>query len=299
MEKVQTRAIDNEGNVSTSQIKTDESVNRLNKDFIQSFEDRVFAIYNKFDVLLSQQQENIASTASVDQKKFPNARLSELNEQKAQFSEEMARELSENVNFDEISSNPELVKRLKELYKLVKTNGKRSDLKDANEMNVKNKFSLIQDSANSLQQSDKAEPVNYRPRKMSVSFGSIKSNADIREVYTIVNNSPLNSEEAKHKRPNSIFDSSSKSGQAKVYKLPENLSNKINGLINVTLEGSGSHSKKAHEQYVNENESGGDGDDDKNELTIKPGENVRESFDEMADFDLDQVTKMKINYVIF
>ena len=272
------------------------SATKLNKDMIQSFEDRVFAIYNKFDILLSQQETILDSKANPDlsfsKSKEANERLIELNEQKVQFSQEMARELSENVNFDEITSNPELVKRLKSLYKLVKTNGTANENENDNDKVLKNKKPPLPEfSKNSIsKKTDNCENNNanlLKPRRSSVTFASIKSNADIREVYSMINSMGSKNENennlentVKSNKNNSLY--STKTLTNKIYKLPDNLSDKINDLM-VPL------------QISEENKND---EEDSNELTIKPGAEVTESFEE-PDFNLEQVSKLKINYVSF
>jgi hypothetical protein len=262
---------------------------KLNKDMIQSFEDRVFAIYNKFDILLSQQENILDNKTDLNSSKSKeaNEKLIELNEQKVQFSQEMARELSENVNFDEITSNPELVKRLKSLYTLVKTNGNANENDDDKFKQLK-KPPLPEFSKNSIsKKSDTGDNNNnilLKPRKSSVVFASIKSNADIREVYSMINtmgskNDNENFESTvKSNKNNSLY--STKTLNNKIYKLPDNLSDKLNDLM-VPLQ--------INEENKNE-------DEDSNELTIKPGAEVTESFEE-PNFNLDQVSKLKINYV--
>jgi hypothetical protein len=176
----------NEADVTHSTLILNESsttsnTSRFNKDFVKSFEDKVFAIYSKYDNLIDQQTHKLDSrteSISLNTKKHLNTQLTELNEQKAQFSDEIARELSENVNFEEISSNPDLVKRLKELYSLVKKNGS---------SNTENKIKDKDDSSKKVESNHDSLKLN-QPRNTSLNTGSLKTNqADIREVFSIVN----------------------------------------------------------------------------------------------------------------
>jgi hypothetical protein len=128
---------------------------------------------------------------------------------------------------------------------------------------------------------------NLKPRRSSVTFASIKSNADIREVYSMINSTGSKNENennlentVKSNKNNSLY--STKTLTNKIYKLPDNLSDKINDLM-VPL------------QISEENKND---EEDSNELTIKPGAEVTESFDE-PDFNLEQVSKLKLNYVSF
>jgi hypothetical protein len=166
------------------------NTSRFNKDFVKSFEDKVFAIYSKYDNLIDQQThklDNKTESVSINTKNHLNTQLSELNEQKAQFSDEIARELSENVNFEEISSNPELVKRLKELYSLVKKNGSSSS---------ENKIKVDDELKSKKGESNHDSLKLNQPRKSSPNTGSLKTNqADIREVFSIVNS--MNSKQTK------------------------------------------------------------------------------------------------------
>lgn len=83
---------------------------QINTDFVKSIEDKLFAIYTKYDNLLMQQENE------------EKAEL--LNNQRAEFSEEMANQLKENINFDHenLDSNG---KRLKELYEMAKENSEK------------------------------------------------------------------------------------------------------------------------------------------------------------------------------
>lgn len=103
------------------------------RDFISSFEQKFFAIYNKFDQLLNQQENNLERSST-------SIRIKELNAQKAQFIDETAKELNENVNFDEISSDPELIQRLKDIYDLIKTSNNEDKKEENNNNNNSNKL---------------------------------------------------------------------------------------------------------------------------------------------------------------
>lgn len=83
------------------------------KDFICSFEEKFFAIYNKFDQLLNQQESSLDKSSS--------SSFQRLNEQKAQFIDETAKELNENVDLDTISSDPEMIQKFKNIYELIQS----------------------------------------------------------------------------------------------------------------------------------------------------------------------------------
>ena len=82
------------------------------KDFIDSFEQKFFAIYNKFDQLLNQQQQQERSSSV-----SASNRLDELNRQKAEFMDETAKELSKNINF---ANDSELIRHFKDIFVLIK-----------------------------------------------------------------------------------------------------------------------------------------------------------------------------------
>lgn len=252
---------ENEQNISikeTNNNMNQTESSRINKDFVKSFEDKVFAIYSKFDHLLMLQENKLEGKESDDQKK-------ELNEQKAQFSEEIAKELQENINFDEISSNPELIQRLKELYDIVKKNTNQ-EVKQ-NEI-VVNKPPLP--SQESSQKSPKQNPAEIGIRRNSM---SIKSNADIREVYSIVNSmSKTNSAEL------TIIPGR----LTKTYKIPANLTDKINTLM-VTLPNPNTNNNNIN-------------NDAKNKLA-KSFDDAFDQTDEQNNFKAN--SKLKFNYVIF
>lgn len=84
------------------------------KDFIHSFEEKFFAIYNKFDQLLNQQESNLEKSSA-------SFKMRELNEQKTQFIDETAKELNENVDLNTISSDPELLLKLKNIYDVIQS----------------------------------------------------------------------------------------------------------------------------------------------------------------------------------
>ncbi|RNA42360.1 ankyrin-2-like isoform X1, partial [Brachionus plicatilis] len=128
---------------------------KINKDFVQSIEDKLFAIYTKYDNLLMQQENE------------EKAEL--LNNQKAEFSEEMANQLKDNINFEQedLDSN---AKRLKELYQMAKQNSEKkviskppipSDSKKENTLNTLNRTPSIRSDTkgnkNSLRSSNTAE----------------------------------------------------------------------------------------------------------------------------------------------
>ena len=175
----------------------EQHTSRINKDFVKSFEDRVFAIYTKFDNLLMQQQEN-------------KDKIELLNNQKAQFSEEMAKELKDNIDFDEDEKNSDY-KRLKDLYDLVKKNSSENKTNENNEPKVVDKPPLPDKEINLTR------------------VNSIKSNADIREVFTIVNSiGNKNSIKSNNTAELTIVPSNRLS---RTIKIPINISDKINTLM--------------------------------------------------------------------
>ena len=125
---------------------------QLNKDFVKSIEDRLFAIYAKYDNLLMQQENQEKSEM--------------LNNQKAEFSEEMAIQLKDNIDFaqENLDSNQ---KRLKELYEIAKENSEKkvisksstsSDSKKENTLKRIDSFrSNTKDTKNSIKSTNTAE----------------------------------------------------------------------------------------------------------------------------------------------
>jgi hypothetical protein len=205
---------------------------------VRSFEDKVFAIYNKYDNLLSMQADRMANDASTNSKNSVEvAKFNELNKQKMQFSTEMERELNENFNFEEISSNPDLVKRFKQLYDLVKKN---SSSESEKEKTVSSK------SFNSL--TDKRPPLPNSIPKLTVNQDKVKSESisnpsGIREIYSIVNSfsrtlsfNNQNFEDFKQASSSGADSNETTLGRDEnIYRIPLSLSDKINTIVTPLL----------------------------------------------------------------
>ena len=108
--------------LSTATLKLDknELSIKLKSDMVRAVAEKVDLIYNKFNSLLMQQERIIEESGGGEEK----ARA--LNEQRANFSAEMAGELEKNIDFGEfgdVSSNPELIRQLQQVYMQLKQNG--------------------------------------------------------------------------------------------------------------------------------------------------------------------------------
>ncbi len=108
--------------LSTATLKLDknELSIKLKSDLVRTVAEKVDLIYNKFNSLLMQQERIIEESGGGEEK----ARA--LNEQRANFSAEMVGELEKNIDFGEfgdVSSNPELIKQLQQVYLQLKQNG--------------------------------------------------------------------------------------------------------------------------------------------------------------------------------
>jgi hypothetical protein len=206
----------------------------------------------------------------------------------------MANELEKNINFEEISSNPELVKQLKQVHALLKLNGSSNGNlnNEKNNKNVNNRVSnfSLNDTLKLLDDSDSSLVTNKRK------FDSIKSNADIREVFTLVNGLSKNNSISSTKHDaeltfppivNKARIVNAFNRHAKVYKLPPNLSDKLNTLI-VPLSRMASH-------FDDQND-----EDEKNETRNidfnKSSQVVPVSYQKKTN-NLNENSKVKINYV--
>jgi hypothetical protein len=221
--------------------KRDSEASTARLDFVRSFEDKVFAIYNKYDNLLSMQADRMANDASKSSQEA--AKYSELSKQKIQFSTEMERELNENFNFEEISSNPDLVKRFKQLYDLVKKNSNSSESgsEKAQDQTVSSK------SSNSL--TDKRPPLPATIPKLTVNQEKVKSESvtnptGIREIFSIVNSfsrtlsfNNQNFEDYKKSshRSGSDLNERTLTRDENIYHIPPSLSDKINTIVTPLL----------------------------------------------------------------
>ena len=250
-----------------------ENTARLNIDFVKSFEDKVFAIYHKFDNLLT-----IQATKMADDKYGEIAeKYNELNKQKVQFSTEIERELDGNFNFEEISSNPDLVKRFKELYDLVKNNINSTSESEAvrkNSLTINKRPPLPSNyfKPNNRGKSESLKEAAYTNTGIN-SQSSLKSNADIREVYAIVNSFGKNlsfNKNAKNSYKNrnnndELSDDTltKESPNQSIYKIPPSLSKKIKKMVTPLL----NHSKT--EEIVDNNNSANDEEKQQFDINLK------------------------------
>ncbi len=121
-------------NGQQEKLDTNETSIKLKSDLVKAVAEKVDLIYNKFNSLLMQQEMMIEQSGDGRSRE---EKTKALNEQKANFSAEMASELEKNIDFGEfgdVSSNPELIKQLQQVYLQLKQNGvgaqqKRDDVK--------------------------------------------------------------------------------------------------------------------------------------------------------------------------
>lgn len=141
---------------------------------------------------------------------------------KAQFSTELERELIGSSNFEEMSSNPELVKRLKYIHDMIRQNIITTD----EEPEIPSPQSSSLNSQISLA---KKPPINNQ----NASHKSNKSN--IREVYAQVNSLKTIKNEKDKDEWSSVTLNFQKTitqdPELKVHKIPTSLSEKINTII--------------------------------------------------------------------
>lgn len=109
-------------NFSNDQNDPNELSIKLKSDIVKALKDKVDLIYKKYNNLILQQEKIIESGS----KETIIEQTKNLNEQRSQFSNEMTDELEKNIDFGDVSSNPELVKQLKLVYAMVKQNGTQS-----------------------------------------------------------------------------------------------------------------------------------------------------------------------------
>ena len=193
---------------------------KFKSEFVKAVAEKVDLIYKKYNNLITQQESIIAnSTKESIEKQTKN-----LNEQKNHFSEEMASV----INFEDVSSNPELIKQLKQVYALLKQNS----VKNTNQDRTETTDTKI-DKASNNETLNILNEVDLGKKK----FDSIRSNADIREVFTIVNGlSKHNSIGSSNRDAEMTFPPIANRGKAalnsltqssKAYKLPAILSDHI------------------------------------------------------------------------
>lgn len=310
--------------------KNEQSAIKENKnDLVKSVAEKVNMIYEKFNNLLIQQEKIIESSSKENVEK----QTSVLNQQRAHFSSEMADELEKNIDFADISSNPELIMQLQQVYNIVKQNGsaispksspktsiqklsnqssteankKEDDKADTVESNGSKKTSgkklekvassekSERITSNSIDNDNDAEIEPHVPtdtdmnsftilrdpkagNKQLKKSDSIRSNADIREVFSIVNGqshsskaNSINSQNmeltfppiAQRAKILNSFNYISLLYKKKAIKLPDKLSDKINTMIVPIETDKFSNDQSEGEPDFRENE-----DDDDDVVTI-------------------------------
>jgi hypothetical protein len=277
---------------SQSQIDLNEYSIKLKSELVRSVAEKVEAIYNKYNDLINK-QENIL----IDSKKSLEQQTKELNEQKAHFSEEMADELEKNINFDEVSSDPDLVKRLKEVYVQVKQNLSKTEEKPS--IDTHSPVHTKPESPDpSMKLTSESNTLTIPGDTTLKRTNSIRSNADIREVFSIVNglsrHSSMNNTTSNkidlemtfppvnHNRAKVILTNKN------IYQIPNTLTDKINTLI--TTFQSNSKEKIEYAENGNSNDQ-----DEEKKNTLTEGNDVNH---ENKKFDtLDR--KFRFNYVSF
>ena len=205
---------------SEAGFKTQRSLDHSHNksDLVQSVADKVDAIYKKYNELITKQENRMERGSEM---------AKELSEQKAHFSEELAQELK--VNFDELTSNPELAQKLRNVYQLVKENT--SSQIEPPKVKPRQSESLRAESAVA-----EREPRVARSESLRADTNwrnSIRSNADIREIFSIV--SGVSRNESFVDPAELTFPPTSRPAQntqnSRPYKIPTALSEKINTLI--------------------------------------------------------------------
>ena len=190
---------------------------KFKSEFVKAVAEKVDLIYKKYNNLITQQENIIANST----KESIEQQTKNLNEQKNHFSEEMASV----INFEDVSSNPELIKQLKQVYALLKQNGGQNTNQD--------RTKITANKANNNETLNLLNEIDSGKKK----FDSIRSNADIREVFTIVNGlSKHNSIGSSERDAQLTFPPIANRGKAalnslsqssKAYKLPAILSDHI------------------------------------------------------------------------
>ncbi len=246
---------------SQTQIDMNEYSIKLKSDLVKSVAEKVEAIYNKYNELIHR-QENIM----LDSKKSFQEQAKELNEQKSHFSEEMAQELENNINFDAVSSDPELIKRLKQVYAQVKENLTKQDEESEELDEPKRKELEPVLEVNSLNSTISTVKFPSENNTLIKRNNSIRSNVDIREVFSIVNNGGVMSKHSSINTKNDLemtFPPSTNYNKSKViltaskniYQIPSNLSDKINIIVTTFQNNSENNvcEKKEEDEKVEEN----------------------------------------------
>lgn len=191
------------------------------KAAIQQIKDKFFAIYERFDNLIKVQERNTHREPDETQ-------LDQINGQKADFLNEIEKELDENIKFSQISSDPEMIKQLKEIHDRIQKSKQPVDDEDTEPRQV----SSLSKRTNSRQGSERAE-------------NSIKSGADIREIYELiesfgqrnsVKHNDNNNDIDRYTPEMTIYPTRRNSQSKKSYKIPVSLSNKINTLLVSTFQ---------------------------------------------------------------
>ena len=160
------------------------------KDFFTSFEHKIQRIYEKFDALLNQQE------ASMLDKSVTSENMARLNEQRAQFGEEMTRELHDTVNMRQLSAHPDMAKRLDHLFGIIEAKGGSGGgvaSRDNQHEQASNEPIVGKATATALRQSfatsksNNSKYVSFVGAPGAGGVNSLRSNADIRDVYNHVN----------------------------------------------------------------------------------------------------------------
>lgn len=150
---------EDDGSVDSSPgPKNEQSAVKANKnDLVKSVAEKVNMIYEKFNNLLIQQEKIIESSS----KENVEQQTSILNQQRAHFSSEMADELEKNIDFADISSNPELIMQLQQVYNIVKQNGSATTPKSSPKTSTKKLSNQSSTEANKTE-GEKAESIQSR-----------------------------------------------------------------------------------------------------------------------------------------
>lgn len=243
---------------NNSMMDLNESSIKLKADLVKSMAERVETIFNKYNELLHK-QENII----IDSKMSLEQHTKNINEQKAHFSEELANELE---NFDAVTNDPNLARRIKEIYEQVKQNINADVKQEAKteETSLKKDDSKTASLSSTLTAKLPSENNTLTQIESTLKKNnSIKSNADIREVFQIVsglnkynsftsnptsnlNNLEMTFPPVNHHRAKVILSKN-------IYQIPSNLSDKINTLITSNFQANSRDNFNLGDEKVNEN----------------------------------------------
>ena len=235
-------------------------------DLVQSVADKVDAIYKKYNDLITQQERRL-------NKSGPDDLAKEFSAQKANLSEELAGEL--NINFDELTSNPELIKRLRNMYVYVKESSSALPEIKSTPPKVKPREKISgNESLKMASPSDKDSHTgpseSFRTDWETSRRNSVRSQADIREIFSKVGGVSRSNSVTERDPAEMTFPppagrfSTQNSSNSRTIKIPAALTEKINTLM---------FPFQSNENPVNESKLNSFNDDTKTVKNFKPNFN--------------------------